>query len=206
MNRIKQLRQQRGLSIDELSKQLKEKGISISPASISKYERGARKPKIDKWIQLADFFDVPVSYLQGTSVISDKKAFESYPKLINAMKDYGLTATYEGVAVPLPNNPQTSKEMTNLIIEKEYRAFSLACKAFASENNTDITRKEAVHYQNIANELKTSAEMDEVNFYTGYLFRMILDAKNGNKKAQKYYKKLQIIINDYLGIDDSENY
>lgn len=67
MNRIKQLRQQKNLSIDELSKQLKEQGVSISPASISKYERGARNPKIENWIKLAFYFDVPVAYLQGVS-------------------------------------------------------------------------------------------------------------------------------------------
>ena len=58
MNRIKELREKKGMSIDQLSKELKAKGISISPASISKYEREERKPKIDKWIKLADFFGV----------------------------------------------------------------------------------------------------------------------------------------------------
>lgn len=75
MNRIKELREKRGLSIDQLSKELKAKGISISPASISKYEREERNPKIENWIKLADFFDVPINYLQG---ISGAESFAQY--------------------------------------------------------------------------------------------------------------------------------
>lgn len=67
MNRIKKLRQKKGLSIEQLSAELKKKGISISPASISKYERGERNPKIENWQKLANYFNVPMSYLTGVS-------------------------------------------------------------------------------------------------------------------------------------------
>lgn len=67
MNRIKPLRKEKGLSIDQLSAQLKSNGVNISPASISKYERGERKPKIENWIKLANFFNVSVEYLMGLS-------------------------------------------------------------------------------------------------------------------------------------------
>lgn len=67
MNRIKQLRQERKLSIDQLSKELKESGVSISPASISKYEREVRNPKIENWNALANFFNVSVSYITGVT-------------------------------------------------------------------------------------------------------------------------------------------
>lgn len=67
MNRIKELREKNGMSIDQLSKKLKEKGVSISPASISKYEREERNPKIENWQKLANYFNVSISYLQGIS-------------------------------------------------------------------------------------------------------------------------------------------
>lgn len=67
MNRIKQLRKEKGLSIDKLSEELKKNGYSISPASISKYEREQRNPKIQSWKMLAKFFDVSVPYIQGIS-------------------------------------------------------------------------------------------------------------------------------------------
>ncbi len=70
MNRIKQLRKEKGLSIDQLSQELKRRNTPISPASISKYEREKRNPKIKSWEILANYFDVSVPYIQG---ISDNK-------------------------------------------------------------------------------------------------------------------------------------
>lgn len=66
-NRIKELREEQGISIRKLSKLLKEKGLSLSADSIAKYERGVRTPKIENWQKLADYFQVPVPYLMGTS-------------------------------------------------------------------------------------------------------------------------------------------
>lgn len=66
LNRIKELRDKKGLTLKELSKQLAEKQhVKISPDSLAKYERGERNPKIDKATALAEFFNVSVSYLQG---------------------------------------------------------------------------------------------------------------------------------------------
>lgn len=65
MNRIKELRKKADMSIDQLSSELKEKGINISASAISKYEREKRKPKIETWQKLANYFNVSVPYLQG---------------------------------------------------------------------------------------------------------------------------------------------
>lgn len=60
MNRIKQLRKEKGLSQIQLAKK-----TGISSQSISKYECGERNPKIEKWQKLATFFNVSIPYLQG---------------------------------------------------------------------------------------------------------------------------------------------
>lgn len=65
MNRLKELRESKNLTFKELSNELKSRNVSISPDSLSKYERGARNPKIDKWQALADYFGVSIPYLQG---------------------------------------------------------------------------------------------------------------------------------------------
>lgn len=67
MNRIKEIRKSKKLTLKQVSK---ETGISVS--SLSAYEKqedekGYRKPKIENWIKLAFYFDVPVAYLQGVS-------------------------------------------------------------------------------------------------------------------------------------------
>lgn len=76
-NRIKELRNKKGLSQKEFAKAFSdfikddENVKSVSYATISRWEHGENEPKLDTWLRLADFFDVPVSYLQGTSDIKD---------------------------------------------------------------------------------------------------------------------------------------
>lgn len=41
MNRLKELRESKKLTFKELSNELKSRNVSISPDSLSKYERGA---------------------------------------------------------------------------------------------------------------------------------------------------------------------
>lgn len=64
-NRLRELRKEKGLTLKELSQQLKDKGTPLSASSLIKYERGERNPKLETWANLAAFFDVSISYLQG---------------------------------------------------------------------------------------------------------------------------------------------
>lgn len=76
MNRIKELRKKADMSIDQLSSELKEKGINISASAISKYEREKRKPKIETWQKLANYFNVSVPYLRGATTYEVLDPFE----------------------------------------------------------------------------------------------------------------------------------
>ena len=58
--RLKELRQQRGLSQSDLAKKL-----NISKSTISMLEVGARQPSIEMLEQIADFFNVSLDYLNG---------------------------------------------------------------------------------------------------------------------------------------------
>ena len=60
MNRIKELRQSKGLTQAELAKK-----VGISEQSVSFYENNRRKPKVETWNRLANFFNVSVHFLQG---------------------------------------------------------------------------------------------------------------------------------------------
>ena len=71
-NRIKELRKKKHLTLKELSQQLKNTGFNVSPDTLGKYERAEREPKLKTWEKLADFFHVPVSYLQGTTSYIEK--------------------------------------------------------------------------------------------------------------------------------------
>lgn len=68
-NRLKELRQKQGISLDKLSKELQQSyQITLSPSQLMYYEKGERKPRnSETWDALADYFGVQVSYLLGYS-------------------------------------------------------------------------------------------------------------------------------------------
>lgn len=66
MNRLRKVRKQKGLTLEELAKELQEKeNLKIVPNGLGKYEREEREPRRETWVKLADYYDVPVSYLMG---------------------------------------------------------------------------------------------------------------------------------------------
>lgn len=79
MNRIKELRNKKGLTVKELSEI-----IGISQSMISNYENENSEPR-DKeiWTRLASFFDVSVPYIRGFigNVEYANMTFEPYYKL-----------------------------------------------------------------------------------------------------------------------------
>ncbi|NRN88409.1 helix-turn-helix domain-containing protein [Lactobacillus helveticus] len=70
MNRIKQLRNERNLTLVELGEQL-----NLPKGTLSRYEHGTREPKEPMWQALANFFNVTVPYLQG---IDDKTVIKKF--------------------------------------------------------------------------------------------------------------------------------
>lgn len=64
-NRLKELREEKGLTLDDI-----ENITGIKRGTFNNYENGKTEPKLDTWGKLAVFFDVPVSYLMG---ITDDK-------------------------------------------------------------------------------------------------------------------------------------
>lgn len=62
MNRIKELREKNSLTLRGLGKE-----INMSSSRISQYETGKREPKLETWNKLAEYFNVPTSYLMGLS-------------------------------------------------------------------------------------------------------------------------------------------
>lgn len=68
-NRLRDLRLDKGKTLKELVDDLKVKtGLAISSDTLAKYEQGNREPKFERWQKLADYFGVPIPYLQGIGV------------------------------------------------------------------------------------------------------------------------------------------
>ncbi|CAK1250844.1 Predicted transcriptional regulator [Fructobacillus tropaeoli] len=116
MNRIKELRQQKKLSLAKLSDQLKKNyNLKISAPSLMRYENGTTEPKLATWQKLADFFDVPISYIQGTdsySVREIEKLLENYKddELGRDVKQKAFEKAYSDMPViPDPTIPLLKK-------------------------------------------------------------------------------------------------
>ncbi|NHL82864.1 XRE family transcriptional regulator [Lactobacillus helveticus] len=60
MNRIKEIRKKKGLSLQQVAD-----AVGLGNNTISRYETGKREPKLETWKKLANFFGVSVPYLQG---------------------------------------------------------------------------------------------------------------------------------------------
>lgn len=81
MLRLKELRLERDITLRDMAIQL-----NISYSSLGKYEREEQQPSLETLVKLADFFDVSIDYLLGTTNIKTKNLEISY------MADYlGLT-------------------------------------------------------------------------------------------------------------------
>ena len=66
MNRLKELRKEKGLTLDEIQSE-----IGINRGTYNNYETGKTEPKPETWRELADYFDVSVPYLQGKILFVD---------------------------------------------------------------------------------------------------------------------------------------
>lgn len=85
-NRIARLRNERGLTLQQVAN-----AVNVGNNTISRYETGKREPKITMWIKLANFFGVSVPYLQG---LTDRKNNVSV-EFDNLMKNVGLPTTQQ---------------------------------------------------------------------------------------------------------------
>ena len=61
MNRLKEVRKKKGLSLQQVAD-----AVGVGNNTISRYETGKREPKLEMWQKLADIYGVSVPYLQGT--------------------------------------------------------------------------------------------------------------------------------------------
>ena len=92
LQRLKELRKEKGLSQSELGEEL-----NIPRGTIAGYEAGSRTPEVSTLIELSEYFDVSVDYFLGFSEIrSTLKADSLLGKIYQETKnDKGLADCLE---------------------------------------------------------------------------------------------------------------
>lgn len=71
-NRIKSLREAKGLKQEELAQK-----VSVSPSAIGMYETNKREPNNEIILKLAEFFNVSTDYLLGKSDIRNPEELKN---------------------------------------------------------------------------------------------------------------------------------
>lgn len=113
-NKLKELREEKDLSLDELGRL-----VNIPKTSLSNYERAKRQPKRDVWDKLADFFGVSTAYIMGLSqernVINwdehDTKLTESHFRSIDMFeKVINLDKLEEKIELRIDEKPLSKEE------------------------------------------------------------------------------------------------
>jgi transcriptional regulator with XRE-family HTH domain len=83
LNKLKDLRRKKGLTLKETSKLLNEQyKLNVSDGQLSNYENGKRTPRDMKtWEVLSDFYNVSVPYLMGIDTATQKEVHreKSFP-------------------------------------------------------------------------------------------------------------------------------
>ncbi len=114
MNRLKELRKDKKLTLQQVSD---ETGVSI--ASLSSYENGNRKPKIETWQKLSAYFGVPVPYLQGLTGY-DKKidSIEKFKDAYGSEIDKDIVNIMELKKIFVFDNPYGTSDSDLVFIDQ----------------------------------------------------------------------------------------
>lgn len=180
-NRIKELRNEKGLSQKEFAKAFSDfvkndKTIkSVSYATISRWERGENEPKLETWVKLADFFDVPVLYLQGVS--NSKITLNNIDRFIKN----------EGFDMSSINSALDDKDIHT------YKRLINAYHGRKKPNSKIDPRKEALLYRDLILENNISDSKKFVDFtrlFGAIYHAFLLGYGNNDQKSRELYEKV----------------
>lgn len=121
-NRLKELRKAKGLTLDELSKELKNKyELPLSTGQLSSYENGKRSPREENtWRTIAEYFKVPVSYLLG---YDDNLTIGDTIEILEAVYAGDIPSNDEKVKKIITQQKKTDKEIGEIL--EKIKSFNL---------------------------------------------------------------------------------
>jgi transcriptional regulator with XRE-family HTH domain len=108
--RLKQLREERGLLQRELAETLK-----LSRVTVTNYEKGKRFPEADLLVNLADYFNVSVDYLIGRSERGETS------KRISAPRPGQATQAQDGLKEVVAELRKTNELLLTIVTQILYR-------------------------------------------------------------------------------------
>lgn len=207
-NRIKELRKEKGLSQKEFAKAFNEFSKdnenvkSISYATVSRWENGENEPKLETWIKLADFFDVPVNYLQGVSnhTKNDKKEIDKLMPLIRGKNG----EINENVLMKISNIEADLSE--DELIKSDFKDSNLLINILFPKDNNAKYKKIISKSELPKNVTKESTTAGLYTYYLSIVSEMFFSAQNGDEVAKDCIKKIDNIYDKYDTHIVAQNY
>ena len=186
MNRIKELRQAKGLSLRDMSEK-----INMSYITISQYERGKCEPKLETWQKLADFFGVSVPYLQGISKVKDVDAFDDFKSFLD----------YLSKIRKLPDRYSVeTDELLAFYAENDRRVFKLLGDVFLKLTRTKRTHKALEKAVKDISENSDIQDISEINSIMLDVFVIMLQSETNVEKSIKARKKIIDIVETHRSL------
>lgn len=197
-NRIKEMRKKKGLSQKEFAKAFNEFAPSIkniSYATISRWENGKNEPKLSTWSKLAEFFDVPISYIQGLEdyqVTSEK----DFTKIMHSTLAH---SSHDNLKDNLNFLDKMQKSMNK---DREIKnSVSLINTLFSSISNF-VTDDEKEEMQNYINSINDPEELESLRSDLITFFKIIIQKNTGNNElASALFDKIQNALILYNLVD-----
>ena len=183
-NRLKQLRTEKGLTLDDIQKQ-----TGINRATYNNYESGKTEPKLETWMNLSSFFNVPLAYLQGRSDV--KNPISDRNKLVHDLTELNKEEFFKllnkSFDVMYENNQVAEYfKISNAVLNDSNDPSYKYLKELES-NITDISKLETFVYL-----------IDEI-------LDMFLRANNKtDQDSVNAYKKLEKLVDEYTQANHSQ--
>lgn len=192
MNRLRELRKEKKLTLKEVSSQLEQNNLKISPDALAKYERGDREPKLETWQKLADFFGVSVPYLQGISKVKDANAFDDFQKFLRSLSEIRKMPDKYSIEV---------NELLAFYAENDRRVFDLLGNVFLKLTRNDRTRKALKNAVKDISKNSDIQDIGEINAIMLDVFVILVQSQMDIKKSIKARKEIADIIEKYRSLE-----
>lgn len=180
-NRIAELRKNKKISQAQLAKE-----TGLTRQAISLYEIGKREPKLETWLKLADFFDVPVSYLQGIS--NNRITLQTVDRYIIDKKSKGQPIDYTTL-------------FRGVTDDMKVRTFTRLFYAFHDEKTGDeVPAKHGVfHLENKLAQKITDPKkiIGFVDTFSGLLHSFLGGYGANEIEEKEFYEKIAELVKDH---------
>lgn len=157
LNRLKQLRKEKNLTLDDIQKE-----TSINRGTYNNYENGTTKPSDDTWQALADFFGVSVDWLKGYGYSREELA-----KLLSDGYDESFTYQHsrdlDNKIMDAIAEKTGNKIMQSMVqFQKEYGNLKKIIDLYARLMNLEIPKDENERVKFFTDEMSFLFAMPEV--------------------------------------------